>query len=351
MNRSWSLRIILLASLFTASTANAQSVLFSDDFEGGTANWTMDNLWHLAAEGPPCLDNDSFPSGSHCMWFGDETFGCDYTFAWFSNHLQTVAPIPLPAGNGGILLEFWSRSEVESDTFYDRRGVYVSTDSGANWTEVFRIGPALEPWTFHSLDLSAYAGQTIDLRFTFSTVDSLGNWFIGWLVDDVVVRTVPEAFPTSCFGDGSLAACPCNHSGATGHGCENAWTTGGAVLTVSGSTHPDTILLQSSGEPPSALTIFLQGNAIVPPVAFGDGLRCAGGTLRRLYIKNASGGVALAPALGDLTVSQRAAALGDILDPGSRRYYQTYYRDPYTSNCPPPLGANFNSSTMRKITW
>ena len=117
------------------------------------------------------------------------------------------------------------------------------------------------------------------------------------------------------------------------------------------TTSPDTILLQASDEPPSALTIFLQGNAILTPVSFGDGLRCAGGSLKRLYVKNASGGVALAPALGDPTVSQRALALGDLLDPGSRRYYQTYYRDPYTTWCPPPLGANFNSSTMRKITW
>jgi len=347
---SWSLRIVFLAPLFTASTAEAQSVLFSDDFESGTANWAMENFWHLAAEGPPCLDNDSFPSGSHCMWFGRE-LSCDYDTAWAYNHLQCATPIPLPSGNGGILLEFWSRSEVELDTHYDRRMVCVSTDSGANWTEVFRIGPPLEPWTHYSLDLSSYAGQTIDLSFTFRTMDSLGNWFTGWLVDDVVVRTVPEAFPTSCFGDGIVAGCPCNHSGLTGHGCMNSANTGGAVLTVSGTTHPDTILLQASDEPPSALTIFLQGNASVTPVAFGDGLRCAGGTLRRLYVKNASSGVALAPALGDPTVSQRAAALGDLLDPGSRRYYQTYYRDPYTSYCPPPQGANFNSSTMRKITW
>jgi len=346
---SWSLRITVFASLFTASTAGAQSVLFSDDFESGTANWTMEGLWHLAAEGPPCLD-DSFPSGSHCMWFGQEPF-CTYEFAGGSSHLRTAASIPLPSGNGGILLEFWSRSEVESDTFYDRRGVYVSTDSGVNWTEVFRIGPPVEPWTLYSLDLSSYAGQTIDLRFTFAITDGLANWFIGWLVDDVVVRTVPEAFPTSCFGDGSATGCPCNHSGLTGHGCQNSWNTGGAVLTVSGTTSPDTILLQASDEPPSALTIFLQGNAILTPVSFGDGLRCAGGSLKRLYVKNASGGVALAPALGDPTVSQRALALGDLLDPGSRRYYQTYYRDPYTTWCPPPLGANFNSSTMRKITW
>ena len=346
---SRSLRILLSASLLTASTANAQSVLFSDDFESGTANWTMQGPWHLAAEGPPCLD-DTFPSGSHCMWYGFE-LSCDYTFAGGARSLQTAASIALPAGNGGILLEFWSRSEVEDDTHYDRRGIYVSTDSGANWTEVFRIGPAVEPWTFHSLDLSSHAGQTIELRFTFSTTDSLANWFLGWLVDDVVVRTVPQAFPAGCFGDGSVAGCPCGQLGLTGHGCQNSWNTGGAVLTVSGTTSPDTIVLQASDERPTALTIFLQGTASIAPVAFGDGLRCVGGPLKRLYVKNASGGVAVAPGLGDPTVSQRSAALGDVLDAGSRRYYQTYYRDPWTTWCPPPDGDYFNSSTMRKIVW
>ena len=68
--RSWLLRFA--APLFALATAQAQTTLFADDFESGAANWTVEGFWHLADEGPPCLDS-SFPSGSHCMWYGSQS--------------------------------------------------------------------------------------------------------------------------------------------------------------------------------------------------------------------------------------------------------------------------------------
>src|SRR4029077_11024838 len=106
-----------------------------------------------------------------------------------------------------------------------------------------------------------------------------------------------------------------------------------------GTTQPDTLVLASSGELPNALSIFLQGDAkLVNGATFGDGVRCAGGHLKRLYAKNASGGNASAPAAGDPSVSARSASLGDPIAPGSTRYYQTYYRDPNLAFCPSPQG-------------
>jgi len=154
-----------------------------------------------------------------------------------------------------------------------------------------------------------------------------------------------------CFGDGSGATCPCSNSGGSGRGCDNSTGTGGAVLVAAGRLEPDTIVLQSSGELPNALTIFLQGATVISPVSFGDGLRCAGNPLLRLYVKSASGGVATAPGPGDPSITARDAALGGTIDPGDRRYYQAYYRDANTSFCSPPLGANFNASQVVKIVW
>jgi hypothetical protein len=345
--RSWLLRFA--APLFALATAQAQTTLFADDFEGGAANWTVEGFWHLADEGPPCLDS-SFPSGSHCMWYGSQA-ACNYDMTPIEfQRLRIASTIQVPIA-GITSIEFWSRSEVENDTTWDTRTVEVSTNSGTDWTPMFQVVPMTEPWTFHQVDLSAFAGQTIDVSFTFWAGDSLANWFLGWLVDDVAIRTVPEVYPMNCFGDGSGAACPCSNSGAAGRGCQNSASTGGAFLTVTGTANPDTIVLNSSGENPNALTIFLQGSANIGPVSFGDGLRCAGGTLRRLYVNNASGGIAFAPLPGDPSVSARATALGDLIHPGSRRYYQTYYRDPSASFCPAPQGANFNASQMRRITW
>jgi len=156
-----------------------------------------------------------------------------------------------------------------------------------------------------------------------------------------------------CFGDGSQAACPCANQGVTGHGCENSQLTGGAVLvsTPGSNLSDDDVVLTSSGERTSALSIFLQGTTEIAPVNFGDGLRCAGGALKRLYVKNAVGGVASAPAAGEPRISARSATLGDPLSPGSIRTYQVYYRDPDPAFCPSPGGDAFNASNGQRIIW
>jgi hypothetical protein len=155
-----------------------------------------------------------------------------------------------------------------------------------------------------------------------------------------------------CPGDATLAGCPCSNSGQSGRGCDNSVASGGAQLSATGMTSPDTLVLTSSGELSSALSIFLQGDVLASTVQmFGDGLRCTGGQLLRLYVKSASGGVAQAPEVGDPSISARSAMLGDSIAPGSIRYYQTYYRDPSTSFCASPQGGTFNVSSGMRIIW
>jgi hypothetical protein len=158
-----------------------------------------------------------------------------------------------------------------------------------------------------------------------------------------------------CFGDGTLAtACPCNNNGSPGRGCNNSANTGGALLSAAGTTNPDTLVLTSSGELATALSIFLQGNAsLATPVPFGDGVRCIGGNLERLYVENAVVGVVSAPQPGDPSITTRSTNLGDPIAPGSGavRYYQTYYRDPNLAFCPAPPGNSWNVSNGVSITW
>jgi hypothetical protein len=174
-----------------------------------------------------------------------------------------------------------------------------------------------------------------------------GNWMIR--------ACVLAGGPTTpfCFGDGTLATgCPCSNNGLVGHGCENSAATGGAQLTAAGNVSPDTIVLTSSGELPSVLSIFLQGTAnLTNGAVFGDGVRCVNTTLKRLFTHNASGGVVSAPVGADLSITARSAALGDPIAPGSTRYYQTYYRDPVLSFCPNPPGDGWNVSSGIQIHW
>jgi hypothetical protein len=156
-----------------------------------------------------------------------------------------------------------------------------------------------------------------------------------------------------CAGDGTLATpCPCNNHGIAGHGCASSQVPSGASLVATGTTQPDTLVLEASQMLPNVLNIFLQGDASTASgITFGDGVRCASGQLFRLGEKHAVGGAAHYPEAGDLSITARSAALGTPIAPGASRYYQTYYRDPNLAFCPDPPGNSWNVTNGVAVTW
>jgi hypothetical protein len=157
---------------------------------------------------------------------------------------------------------------------------------------------------------------------------------------------------TFCFGNGGSVNCPCGNNGPAGRGCRNSNPgSTGAILQASGSTVPDTMILTASGERPTSLTIFLQGDAMQGRTPYGDGLRCVTGTLKRIWTEDAVGGTASYPSLGDLSISARSAALGDPIAPGDTRVYMSYYRDGSATFCPMPTGSSFNATQAILLVW
>jgi hypothetical protein len=196
------------------------------------------------------------------------------------------------------------------------------------------------------------SGQGIQICYELRFTDWPGNATV--TESRCIPLEPPKPGTPFCFGDGTLATfCPCSNTGAAGRGCANSIAGSlGALLESAGTTSPDAVVLTASDERPTALSIFLQCTGQdTNGILFGDGLRCANGTLKRLYVKNASGGVASAPGPGDLSITARSAAVGDPIPPGGTRYYQTYYRDPDPVFCPAPAGNTFNVTNGLFITW
>jgi hypothetical protein len=157
-------------------------------------------------------------------------------------------------------------------------------------------------------------------------------------------------------GAGGVIACPCSNApGGPGRGCDNSAGTGGAVLAASGVAYlsQDTLVFATSGEPPNALSILVQGSALVSSGAvYGQGIRCADGTLKRLYTKTSSGGSITAPdfTAGDPHVVERAAGVGDSIPPGQSRWYFVFYRDPSVlGGC--PATSTFNATQTGAVSW
>jgi len=99
------------------------------------------------------------------------------------------------------------------------------------------------------------------------------------------------------------------------------------------------------------MSFLLQGPALIAPAFYGDGLRCTGGLLKRLFNQNALGGAVSFPGDLDPPISARSAAMGAPIPVGATRYYQVYYRDPNQGFCPPPTGGTFNISNAVAILW
>lgn len=155
--------------------------------------------------------------------------------------------------------------------------------------------------------------------------------------------------------DGAFA-CPCsNPSSGPGRGCDNSSGTGGASLSASQIAYLsiDSLEFTTSGEPSNALSILVQGRVFVPGGAvYGQGVRCVGGSLTRLFVKTAVLGSITAPdfTIADPTVSARSASLGDQIQAGEDRWYFVSYRDPVVpGNC--GAMATFNTTQTGRITW
>jgi hypothetical protein len=153
-------------------------------------------------------------------------------------------------------------------------------------------------------------------------------------------------FTSFCHGDGSGTSCPCGNNAAVGSGtgCLSSIGIGGALAGAgTASISNDTFTLNGTGMPNSS-ALYFQGTTQTAGglgSAFGDGLRCAGGSVIRLGTKTNVGGSSSYPA-GSLPISVKGAdAAGDV------RTYQCWYRNA-AAFCTP---STFNLTNGLQATW
>lgn len=213
-------------------------------------------------------------------------------------------------------------------------------------TSVAGNDPAFMEMSWGSYEAASFVNTSTTSVTT--TCRELGDAIV-WLVGIFRVKVCEPCIRPFCEGDGSgPVACPCGNTGGPGGGCASSHG-GGAQLRPVGTSRPDTLSFEAYGLNPLTLTLLFQGDAAEPPIVFGDGLRCVGGTLRRMYWRAADGGgfVTLPPP-GAPSVSTRSALMGDPLAPGMTRWYQAYFRDATAAFCPP---ATFNATSGLIVPW
>ncbi len=162
------------------------------------------------------------------------------------------------------------------------------------------------------------------------------------------LRTSCSTGASFCWGDGAANACPCGNNAplGTAGGCTNSFVQSGRLV-ASGTPRisADTVLLSGTQMGTSGSCLYFQGTATSGfgiGTVFGDGFRCAAGSVIRLGTKTNSGGSSSYPTGGDPSVHVR----GGVVSPGTR-YYQTWYRNA-AAFC---TSSTFNLTNGFQISW
>ena len=168
-----------------------------DDFESGASAWSVTGLWHLATDSQCTAPAPGFASPVTAFYFGQDA-RCDYnTQARVSGNL-TSRPVSGINADSTLTFSYFRSVESYPQGAFDRTEVQIVTQGGST-TTVFALDstdPSNLDWTSSgSISLAAFAGQTIQVRFAFDSVDTVANGFIGWLIDDVAVTA------SSCTGN------------------------------------------------------------------------------------------------------------------------------------------------------
>jgi hypothetical protein len=165
-----------------------------------------------------------------------------------------------------------------------------------------------------------------------------------------------------CFGGVSgINSCPCGNPqvpAGSSKGCNNfvAGGTGGAILSGSGTavTNPgDTLALHVvSAAPAVTVSVLFQGTTNTVNTRAGAGLRCVGGTLKRLYKGNTAAGAINFPN-NAVPFHTQSAAKGFVITAPVTLYYYTAYRNAAANGQPgcPGLTFGFNSTNAGSIAW
>lgn len=171
-----------------------EQVVLSASFDNGLSGW-------FASDGQP-LDGVSWRTtttqavaGASSAWFGDpatQTYAADGRVSGTLTSTQVLMPSALPGAGGELGVSFWLRLGTEWDgQLYDNPAgldrlsldVITAGQTVTVWSSDEVGGSTGGLWVPVSVALPAFAGQAVQLRFAFDSLDENANAFEGAFID------------------------------------------------------------------------------------------------------------------------------------------------------------------------
>ncbi len=179
-----------------------QVLYFSDDMESGPGSWTNTGLWHHAGASGTCPENHS----GVCSWYYGREPQCDYDVG----NTQGTLTSPLIDLTGITDAEYhvWYWHEGEDYAGYDMLNIQIQIE-GQSVVNLLTAGGSTAGWQEYVLDMDAYVGHNIYLKFNFNSVDEMLNDYRGSYIDDIAIfSSAPCSEPTPtvipCINDGDV---------------------------------------------------------------------------------------------------------------------------------------------------
>ena len=302
-------------------------------------------------------EDDHSTSGSLCFVTGQGSSGGSVGENDVDGGTTTLySPVYDLSGAADPVVSYWrwysndQGASPNADTFV----VQISNNGGSSWSDVEVVGPTgagtSGGWNQHTFSVNDIVAPSATVQLRFQASDLGSGSIVEAAIDDLQISDTNCGGTSGgpglayCSGDGSATACPCGNTGGPGEGCAND-TGSGALLTGAGSASigADDLVLSATNLT-SGPGLFFQGDNAVNGGngnAFGDGLRCAGGNVRRLEVSFANSGNGFTTTTTTSIVSDGGVSAGDT------KRYQYWYRDSGSSPC----SSLFNLSNGFEVTW
>jgi hypothetical protein len=153
-----------------------------EDGKSPPTGWTLTNTdpkvgWGVTSKRPG--------AGSYSLYYGDPVAG-NFAGAGANSGSAKLPPVTLTAGKKSAI-SFLAYFDTEGGASYDMLQIFVGT--AKIWEKDAPSTPPVlqKAWQTVTVDLSAYAGQTITIELKFDTGDAINNTSEGVYVDDVTI--------------------------------------------------------------------------------------------------------------------------------------------------------------------
>ena len=183
-------------------------------------NWNFTNYNAYAGYymhiGGNYQDLTTFPFGYCAFVNGNEGTGT-YGPATLTTPEVSVVPITNPE------VSFLLNSNRESDSVNAILDVEASNDGGTTWSSVASLQGNTNGWIRQHVSLSAYTGDTVQVRFVYSEPDTSGGTGSIAQLDHIAIDEITIGEAVTCFEISNLSL-----SNVTGSSVDLNWAAGGS---------------------------------------------------------------------------------------------------------------------------